>query len=126
MVVIGLKSTAELFFYLDGVRREPPKLTIGVPNSNSLYHFKQSTVYIGYFKVRSIFPANYQHNCWYFSGTRHLSCVTARDRTRTCDRSFPSVLPSVHACVCNPRYRKRWWHVHILRRHCQCLFTITE
>ena len=54
MVAIVLKQSAELLFYLDGTRRDPPKLTIGVPMSSSLYHRKHSTVYIGYYKVRFV------------------------------------------------------------------------
>ena len=54
MVAIVLKQSAELLFYLDGTRRDPPKLTIGVPLSSTLYHFKRSTLYIGYYKVRFV------------------------------------------------------------------------
>ena len=55
VVAIVLKKTAELLFYLDGARRDPPKLTIGVPNSKHLYNFRTGTLYLGYYKVGRIY-----------------------------------------------------------------------
>ena len=55
VATIVLLPDAKLSFYLDGVMRESPKLTKGIPGS-SLYYIKSGTVYIGYFKVRLNFP----------------------------------------------------------------------
>ena len=51
VVAVVLHSDATINFYLDGVTREGPKLTKGVPGSN-LYNFVPGQLHIGYFKVR--------------------------------------------------------------------------
>jgi hypothetical protein len=53
VVTILLRPNAELSFFLDGVMREPPKLTKGTPHVFNLYILRPGTLRLGYFKVRS-------------------------------------------------------------------------
>ena len=50
-VTIVLSNNAELKFYLDGVSREAPKLTVGTPGSSNVYQMRAGTLRLGYFKV---------------------------------------------------------------------------
>jgi hypothetical protein len=51
LVNILLNNDAELTFYLDGVMREFPKLTKGIPGSTNLYVWSEGVIRLGYFQV---------------------------------------------------------------------------
>ncbi|XP_028407922.1 uncharacterized protein LOC114530553, partial [Dendronephthya gigantea] len=96
VVAIVLFSDATINFYLDGVKREGPKLTKGVPYS-TVYSFPPGELHIGYFKESN-------GTEYFFTGS--IGNVDIQQTSYNYDQVTTSFS---HRCV--PRYSGNWQQV---------------